>query len=193
MAIPLDRMAGTQTLFEFREIALKHDSATGNCNQIVCRDREYGELKSEDIPGTADVVIPGYLTLEVWDYKTGKTPVDEPSRNAQLIQLALAAVRTLAPRAKHVVVGLQTLKWFKSGECRVEDKAAVLDRWALEEHEQRVRESMGVAKQAAEAIAAGTSPPVNPGPYCRWCPARLECPTEKWKWRAVEAKRNAGR
>src|SRR5690606_33214896 len=104
----------------YREVAFAHDAETGKVRLLTTSDRDYGELKETETPGTADVVIAGYRTAEVFDYKTGRWPVPNPAQNAQLLHLAMCAVRSVAPEATQVVVGIQYLR----GYGRIETDSA---------------------------------------------------------------------
>src|SRR5690606_25618774 len=131
--LPLDKAAGRYTPLHRREMAFAHHGQTGDVRELACEDRDYGDLAREETPGTFDVVIAGYNTAEVWDYKTGKTPVPPPDVNPQLLHGALCVAETIAPRAERFVLGIQTIV-----EGDIISNAAVVDRWALESHESRI-------------------------------------------------------
>src|SRR5690606_19225784 len=146
----------------------------GDVRELACEDRDYGDLAREETPGTFDVVIAGYNTAEVWDYKTGKTPVPPPDVNPQLLHGALCVAETIAPRAERFVLGIQTIV-----EGDIISNAAVVDRWALDEHESRIRQAQRVALRVVDAISAGEQPEVNPGAWCRFCAAAAACPAKR--------------
>jgi hypothetical protein len=176
--IPLSACAGTRTPPELREVAMVHNLETEECRQVICKDREYGELADEDIPGTADVVIVGFRTAEIWDYKTGSYPV-QPEDNYQLLDAALKTARTLARQATHIVCGIQQFKNRGRGEKKKlvpQTKATVVDRFDLDAHEHRAKKALALAREVKEAIDAGETPPVRKGPWCLFCPAKPGCP-----------------
>jgi hypothetical protein len=148
--------------------------ADGQAGVIETTDgaRDYSRIPADAVPGTADVVIPGFYALEVWDYKTGRTPVAAPSHNYQLKHLALCARKSLAPFAQAIVVGLQWLRGFG----RVETDGAVLSPWELDDYEGELQTALTKARVVRLQVAAGEMPEVNPGEHCKWCPAKRWCP-----------------
>jgi hypothetical protein len=145
--------------------------------------REYGELGPNDVSGTGDVVLTGYKTLEVWDYKTGQK-VPDPAESAQLHHLAMMAVKALRPAVDVVVAGFQRIRFDlrkKKDPVTVRDEYTVLSIVELDLHERRLRRALVKAEQVREDIAAGREPEVREGSYCFFCPARLECPAKKGK------------
>lgn len=170
------KLAGRCTSKRLREVAMVHDAETGKCRLLSTSDRDYGVLKPTETPGTADVVIAGFRTAEVWDYKTGRWPVPA-SGNPQLEHLALMAVRTVAPEATQVVVGIQTLASYG----KVVTESAVVDTLSLDEHEAKVREAQERATRVQAQIEAGEEPDVYPGDHCMFCPAQPGCPAHKEK------------
>ncbi len=133
--------------------------------------RDYGKLLKTDIPGTADVIVKGFQTLEVWDYKFGNHPVS-PKDNAQLTHLAMMAKKTIAPWAQYIVAGIQQQP--KGKDMRA--SSTLLDLFDLDAHEERVQIALAKAKGVEETLAAGEEPEVFPGAWCRWCPAKPACP-----------------
>lgn len=144
--------------------------------------RDYGTLGEKDVSGTADVILTGYKTLEVFDYKTGKVTPD-PAESAQLHHLAMMAAK-LRPAVEVVVAGFQKIRFDlrkKKDPVTVRDEYTVLTRVELDLHERRLKRALVKAEQVREDIAAGREPEVKEGRYCFFCPARLECPAKKGK------------
>ncbi len=173
--IPKHKIAQTYTPLHQTEIAFAHNAKNGRCRVLNAENREYDLECEEETPGTADAVVAGFLTLEVHDTKTGKTPVAPPSENTQLKHLALCASRTLAPRAEAIVVGIQTVKELKT-KTDVDIKWAQVAPWDLDEHERQVMRAVPIAREARAAVAAGKDPPVKPGKWCLFCDAKPSCP-----------------
>lgn len=158
-----------------REVAYAHNGDTGDVREIPPggEHRDYGTLALADTPLTMDVVIRGYGMLEVWDLKTGKTPVPPPKVNPQLIHGAVCAVQMISPKAERILLGIQQM----TPDGQLHDTADVVDRWTLDEHEGRIRLAQRKARVVMQAIEAGETPPVNPGPWCTFCDAKKACPT----------------
>lgn len=151
-----------------REIAFAHHGLTGEVRVLgESIGREYEVTDPHETPGTADCVIAGYRTVEVYDLKTGRTKVQPAGSNAQLLHLALCAVESLAPAAEVAVVGIATID---KGTVRVTNQATVT-RAQLAEHEQRVVRAQRVALRVIDTIKAGGQPELNPGPHCLYCDA----------------------
>lgn len=172
--IDVQDAAGTYTQPHLREIAFAHHGETGDVRHLPCEGgaRDYGTLVPHETPLTLDVVVAGYRTAEVWDYKTGRTPVPSPEVNPQLLHGALCVAETVAPRASRFVLGIQTI----TSDGGIHSNAAVVDRFDLEAHEGRIRLAQRKALRVVQAIEAGETPEVNPGPWCRYCDAERACP-----------------
>ncbi len=154
-----------------REMAFAHHGQTGEVRVLgESIGREYEVTDQYETPGTADVVIAGYKTVEVYDLKTGRSPVPAAGENPQLLHLALCAVESVAPYAEQVVVGIATLD---KGVVRVTNQATVT-RDDLAAHEQRVVQAQRVALRVIDAIKAGLEPEKNPGAHCKYCDAKCE-------------------
>lgn len=144
--------------------------------------RDYGELGPKDVSGTADVVLTGYKTLEVFDYKTGKT-VPDPAESAQLKHLAMMAAK-VRPSVDVVVAGFQRVRVDgrkKTDRVTVRDEYTVLSKVDLDMHERRLKRALVVAEQVRDDIGAGKDPQVKEGQWCFFCPSRLVCPAKKGK------------
>lgn len=184
--VPVTEAAGDRVPLHHKEVAFSYDVETGKARELDCDGRDYGELKETEIPGTADVIIPGFQTLEVWDYKTGKTPVS-PVENAQLLHAALCAAKVYAPQARYFLLGIQTLKrtpqdlgkpakklWWQSDSW-------LADSWTLEGYQAQLKTALASANEARDAVQAGKEPKVNPGKQCWYCPAKPSCPAMRNK------------
>jgi hypothetical protein len=174
--IDIKQAAGYYTPLHYRELAMAYDVETRTARQLAVDDRGYHEakLKDTEIPGTADVVIPGFRTLEVWDYKTGKWPVPSGTDNAQLMFLALCAQKSVAPQATDIILGIQTLKGFG----RIETDPGRADSFDLESFEEHLIATHSNAVEAAQIVKMGDTPRVFEGDHCRFCPARNHCPAK---------------
>lgn len=152
-----------------REIAFAHHGVTGNVRVLgESIGRDYVVNDQHETPGTMDVVIPGYRVAEVYDLKTGRSPVPPAGENPQLLHGALCAAETIAPNADRFIVGIAALD---KGVVRVTDQATVT-REDLANHEQRIVHAQRVALRVIEAIKAGQEPELNPGKHCTYCDAR---------------------
>lgn len=174
--IDIVQTAGYWTPPERREIPLVYhvDTDTSDIIPRSDKERDYGTLTENDVPGTADVVIVGFSSCEVWDYKTGKHPVF-PEGNPQLLHLALMASQTIASHVTRFTLGIQQLlsygKWKSlSWEC---------DQFDLEEHAEKLRTATEKAKKAKLHVLNDEDPPVTIGEHCKYCPAKGACP----EWR----------
>ncbi len=154
-----------------REIAFAHHGVSGQVRVLgESIGREYAVEDPHETPGTADVAIAGFRTLELYDLKTGRTKVPPAGENPQLLHLALCAVETIAPNADRAIVGIATIE---KGVVRVTDQATV-SREDLAEHEQRVVRAQRVALRVVEQIKVGQQPDVYPGQHCLYCAAKCE-------------------
>lgn len=130
--------------------------------------RQYGDPKETSVPGTSDVIIQGYRTAEIWDYKFGRWPVAAKG-NRQLLHLGLMLDRVVGP-FDTILLGI-----WQHGE---EDKVQVCHDELLG-FESLLRVSLAKALEAKQAIANGNEPPVRPGDWCKFCPAKPACPAFK--------------
>jgi CRISPR/Cas system-associated exonuclease Cas4 (RecB family) len=166
-----------------KELAMVWRGEDGKCEVLGNGlGRDYGVLGPKDVTGTADVVLTGYRTVEVIDYKTGKS-IPDPEESAQLKHLALMAVKALRPAAEVVVGVFQRVRIDgrkkQADRWVVKDEVAVFDRVTLDLHERRLKKALVEAEKAKAAIDSGETPEVKEGKYCFFCPARLECPAKK--------------
>lgn len=176
--IPIRACAGSKTSPALREVALIHNVTAETVRRVECRDRDYGEMTDDDVPGTFDVVLVGHRTAEVWDYKFGKRKVSAED-NDQLLDGALKVVRHFAPKATHVVAGIQQFVHQGRGKQRrlvPKDNYVILDRFEIDDHERKKQKAYRLAEEVKAAIATDEVPPVFKGAHCYFCPAKNACP-----------------
>jgi len=127
--------------------------------------RDYGVVRANEIPATADIVIAPAHQGEpptVIDLKTGDPEsLPLPERSGQLRTLGLMVARSLG--ASEVVVGF-VIATDDGQSARL--RFGTLDALDLEMHEARLT-------AALEAIPNAQP---KPGPHCDYCPARTCCP-----------------
>lgn len=152
-----------------REIAFAHHGLTGDVRVLgESLERDYVVNDQHETPGTMDVVIAGYRVVEVYDLKTGRSPVPRAGINPQLLHGALCAVESICPNADSAIVGIATIE---SGRVVVSDQATVT-RDDLATYEQRVVKAQRVALRVIEQIKTGADPEINPGSHCKYCDAK---------------------
>ncbi|HEU4431416.1 MAG TPA: PD-(D/E)XK nuclease family protein, partial [Myxococcota bacterium] len=134
-----------------------------------------------EIPLTLDVVGVAERSVYVGDYKGPYAWLPEPEQSMQLGVGALAIARI--HDASHARVEYMRVR--DDGTVRRFD--ASLDVFALEAAAERVQRTMAIVGEAREAIAAGVTPNVTEGPWCRFCPARQHCPAKTALIRAAAA------
>lgn len=158
------------------EVAMSYHGRTGDIRYLgESKGRDYDIKDAYETPGTSDVVLLGRYRIEVWDLKTGRSPVPPPAVNPQLLHGALCVMELLAPYAEEAVVGIQTLK----GHGKIETECAVVTREEIVEHAGRHRQAQKIALRVIQAIDAGEDPEVHPGPWCQWCDAGPVCPQNR--------------
>lgn len=112
---------------------------------------------TKHITCTADLIIDTGDSLTVYDYKTGANPV--PASDPQMLFMGLVAARHF--KRDTVTVVVVTVR-----QDGVTERALTLDATMLNQ--------LAVAFKTALANIPNSQP--NPGPYCRYCPARDACP-----------------
>lgn len=177
--IDVTTIAGNYTPIDLRErpFVFHADTVTATALDKPDRERDYGKLREEDVPGTADVVIVGFSTVEVVDYKTGRHPVfprdpDTGKPNTQLLHLATMVGMSIAKHAKQFVLTIQQLM----SQGRFKTTSTTVDRFDVEEHAERVHKHLDVVRTEYEAYQNGTHPKTVVGNHCQYCPAQLNCP-----------------
>lgn len=154
-----------------REQAFVYNVTSGEAKTLDGTDREYGELKPDDVPGTADCVLGGFRSFEIVDYKTGKEQYATPPRdNPQLNHLALCAWRSLFRQATHAALSLQFIRATGASYTT----SAIVDVWSLSAFSRKLRSCLPKAHSVRSDVDAGKFPKVNPGEWCRLCHAK--CP-----------------
>jgi hypothetical protein len=124
--------------------------------------RDYSAASADEVPGTADLVAVDDETVFVDDIKTTLRPefTTEAPKNKQLLTLGLAASR--AHGRPRVVAGL-----LFANEFEVRRERAEFDVLDLDRHERALR---------ARVASIPNSEP-TPGNHCRFCLARIGCPS----------------
>lgn len=119
-----------------------------------------------DMWGTLDAaVVDEFRTLHVFDYKYGAGVVVEPKDNSQLIYYALGLLHKYAYNFTHVVLTIvQPRAEHPSGPIR--------------SHTMTLAEIVKWEDRFRKAVVAVNSPKpkLEPGDWCRWCPAKVKCP-----------------
>jgi len=154
------------------EVAFAIDYETGEARELGRGlERNYHDRRPTEIPGTIDVV--SILEIErggVDDFKTGWCFTEPPEVNRQL-QFAGYADATINGRT-HVIGTLHHLRedgshFTASAEYGPEQLMA------FPAYLQKLVRNVEVAK---ERRARGEPLDVNPGPWCKYCPAKRKCP-----------------
>lgn len=174
--IDIKETAGYYVSMDYRELRMSYQISTDTARIIpkTDNDRDYGDVADDEVPGTADVVIPGWYSFEVVDYKTGKHPV-YAENNEQLTHLAMMTHMTVAPKARVCYVSIQQLK----GHGKWKNSTAKLDIFDFEEHKEKLNAAYDKAKKYLDIVQDGGMPPVNEGDWCFFCPSKSVCPA--WK------------
>lgn len=131
-------------------------------------NRDYGDLRPFEVPGTVDVEGRGDGLLVVIDRKgfEEQTPAD---RHPQVRFLALAAARVQS--ADRIVVAIRP----EIGPMDVVEVDPVFDLDVIaHDVKQRVFRAAAVRSEAR----AGRVVQFNAGRWCRWCPAFDDCPKQ---------------
>lgn len=143
--------------------------------KLLVEQRAVLSQVSTKLYGTLDDCwVEGWGTLTVLDYKYGAghivTPVDPETgeENPQLMIYAAALAYKFKYEFDRVVLGIiQPRAWNKDSD---EDP--------LCQHTTTIKKIKSFEKRVAEtvAIANGPNAPLNPGDWCKWCPALTTCP-----------------
>lgn len=131
-------------------------------------NRDYGDLRPFEVPGTVDVEGRGDGLLVVIDRKgfEEQTPAD---RHPQVRFLALAAARVQS--ADRIIVAIRP----EIGPMDVVEVDPVFDLDVIaHDVKQRVFRAAAVRSEAR----AGRVVQFNTGRWCRWCPAFDDCPRQ---------------
>jgi hypothetical protein len=118
--------------------------------------------------GTADVMDPE--RVRIWDYKfTAHDGLQTERYRAQLEALALFAAGDTASEASCTIVWIRP-----DGSHRPQSWS--LGAADLQLVHQRLMETLAGVVDARQALAAGGTPDVARGTWCKWCPAYASCP-----------------
>lgn len=184
-ALPLDAMRYAQ------EVTFAYDVVTGVAREVgrgLTREQAYANLAPAEIGGTADVVgiSEDGLTVIIFDFKFGHSPIAKAAANWQIRFLVMAAAR-----AYGAIQGRGALIHVKTNGLPFYD-AAAFDAFevALIAHE-----TAGLYERAAraeQAHRAGEVPPCTTGEHCRYCPSLAYCPAQTSLVRTVVGELEAG-
>jgi len=131
--------------------------------------RNYGPVADHELPVTLDFSDLGALV----ELKTGHMEVALPGDNLQIQaqSYALATVEgSLVVRA--------TLARVPEGKAPFISEPHDFDPLDFGEILRRLRDVRRRAVRAMQQRARGERPPLNEGAWCKYCPARLECPAK---------------
>ena len=160
------------------QVAFAYNCRTGEVRRIPPRQDGYPDMPPEWVFGSSDIVgmRPGraFLVDLKWGaYTIGRDPADD----LQLGFLAMCVAKVA--RVGEVETGFLRAGW----DARLTYDMAVLDEWALDAIEERVR-GLWRAQQTAKAggarmegdaiVAPGVT--LSVGEHCTYCPARRNCP-----------------
>lgn len=157
------------------EVAFAVDVRTGRGRELgVGIFRNYSGVTEDEIAGTADVVgfAPDRSLLVIVDKKSYDPLVDRAEVNAQVHVAALALCSAYGIDAAEVAI---------DHELRPFDVAEV-DALSLASFAEDLRTIV------ADCEAARATPHVNPGSWCRYCPALHNCPATQQTLAVVEHK-----
>lgn len=157
------------------EASYAYDPATGKARFLGAGlNRDYSKALASEMVGTADVVgVAEGSTAFVADYKTGWGDITAAAQNPQLRFLALC-VSLAYPDIDEVVVEVIRIR---------EDGSAWRDTATLDTLDLvQVAREIGVLPSAVElvraTIAAGQTPNVSEGSWCKYCPSINVCPAK---------------
>lgn len=159
------------------EHAFAVDMADGSARSLgIVINRDYADVRPFEIAGTCDAFALE-ITSErrhgyVVDWKTGRTDVEHPSKNAQLLFYALAIARAYALDTVTVVVGRTYGIDPETTQPRY--TSAVVD--ALDLDAFFVKLKMAYDKATAAKLR-GKVESVTAGPHCTYCKAFTNCPS----------------
>lgn len=163
-----------------QEVAYRYDLLTGAAEITGYGiGRKYGPKDPRYVYGTIDAAKPGStvrdLKFEGCESHTPPLPGNRQLRFAALCEARVSGSISIAAGIDHIG---------PTGRVRPED--CELDSFALDEFEAELREVIIPRVREAEAVvAAGQTPDVRRGPWCRYCPAGASCPSVTALIRAV--------
>lgn len=164
-----------------QEVAFGLDLATGKATEIGSGLQRRYERRPGCVYATIDVCRRDGSMAKVLDYKFELYDNRQraPRESAQLLTCALLVAR--AWNVSTVAVGFVHVR--SNGTHWTE--MATLDAFDLDAHFDTLRETAARIAQAEERIAAGQTPDVKRGPWCRWCKSVAACPAVTSLVRAV--------
>lgn len=171
--LPIDELPASEEHAVF-ELAFAYDVKTMKCRELSrgMEGRDYKNLGSNEIPGTADVAILANGFVYVCDYKFGWTD-KTPARKHRQGRFYAMAVATLWGQLE---ARLQIIRPREGGKAF--PSSATFDAFELDDIRDEVRETHLRVILAADAVATGSEPIVHEGPWCRFCPAFNNCPAK---------------
>lgn len=131
--------------------------------------RNYGELGSNEIALTLDLVLHRDGAYEIVDWKS-RQRVTRARDNWQIRAGAVALLKTGV--AKSEVRG--TLAYLDDGEI----DSATFDTFDASRFFDETRAMLKRIRAAEWSVAQGNMPSVSSGPWCRYCPAMPYCPAQ---------------
>lgn len=135
-----------------------------------------------DFYGQSDRVGISAGLVDVWDYKHGVGIPVEVENNTQLMMYAVGAIRDLVKRGEEVpevvrLVICQPRAWHPAGPIREwYTTRTELEQWITDEW-------LPAARNATQS----NNPDYMAGDWCRFCPAKLDCPIMRLKLDTVKA------
>lgn len=157
------------------EVAFVWDSETDTAEiRLDVAQRNYGALKSSQIPMTLDVLGSSDTKAVIIDVKTGRHEVEPAAVNPQLRAQALAVARALG--IDDVQVGIAYLN--DDADWRF-DMAPPFDSMDLAEIAEEQRAVVRRVDAAHEIVVAGGVPDAYPSDdACFYCPSIRVCPAK---------------
>lgn len=154
------------------EVAFAFDVKTLTARELGADLERRYDVGPTEIPGAADVSGRDASMVEIWDWKFhGFEAHTEPiATNGQMRFLALAAARAAGVSAARICL----VHFGDDGAWWLEDDE--LDAFELDSIEAEVVATFARVEAARAVVAAGHTPDVTRGPWCRWCPASAACP-----------------
>lgn len=127
----------------------------------------------DDAAGIADMMVVDYEAREAWsvDFKYGSGVAVEPEHNAQLLFNACGRLWRQPINKVHCVVIQPRIPHHRRGVVREWTCDAV----ALVEFQAEMENAILTAELAHLDMDRGYTPVLDPGPWCRWCPAETVC------------------
>ncbi len=155
------------------EVALAYNWRDDTARRLFPIERRAYEIdESCEVAMRLDLVGVSDDAVYIGDYKGPHAWLPRPQDSYQLGTGAVAAARLFdRPRAH-----LEYIRILDDGSPLKFD--AELGAIGLESSAERVRASMHAVELVRAAIAAGQTPNVTEGPWCRYCNARAHCPAK---------------